>query len=87
MFNLYPTPSEAAFLEGNTTISSAKKSQQSNRKSAGFICLSVGALFGFLSVVLCIINPIPELFNYFLYGLTLLAIGFIFPGLYLIFEN
>ncbi len=87
MLNLYPTPSEAALLEETTTISSQKKLQQSHRKSAGFIFIAVGALVGFLSVVLCIINPMPELFNYFLYGFTLLAIGFIFPGLYLIFEN
>ena len=87
MANLYHTNLDTEIDEENKIVALGNKLHNNNRKSAGFICIAIGGFIGFLSVLLCIINPIPELFNYFLYGLTLLAIGTIFSGFYLIFEN
>jgi hypothetical protein len=46
-----------------------------------------GAFLGFLSCVLTLINPVPELYNLILYGLTSIAIIIIVLGLYLVFEE
>jgi hypothetical protein len=46
----------------------------------------IGAFTGFISCVLSLINPIPELYGIFLYGLTSLAIILALIGLYLLLE-
>lgn len=63
-----------------------KKQKHSRRQTRGFIWASLGALAGFISCLLSIFNPIPELFNVILYGLTSLAIIMIVAGLYFLFE-
>ena len=52
----------------------------------GFICLGIGAMTGFISCVLTLTNPVPELYNVILYGLTSVAVTIIFIGLYFVFE-
>ncbi len=52
----------------------------------GFICMGVGAFLGFLSCVLSIANPWPDLYNLILFGLTSVAILIICLGLYFVFE-
>lgn len=56
------------------------------KRFKGFFFLAAGALLGFISCVLSIINPIPALYNLILFGLTSLAILIIFLGLYYIME-
>ncbi len=56
------------------------------RQRRGFTLAGAGAVLGFISCVLTIINPIPELYYIILYGLTSIAILLIFAGLYFIFE-
>ena len=68
-------------------ITDAPKKINPVRKQNAFICISIGAFIGFLSCVLAITNPLPNLFNFFLYGLTMLAICIILPGFYLLFEG
>lgn len=63
-----------------------KKMRQARRQTRGFIWASLGAFAGFISCLLSIFNPIPELFNLFLYGLTSVAITMIVVGLYFLFE-
>jgi len=63
-----------------------KKLKNENRQFIGFICAGLGAFLGFISCVLSIVNPIPELYNLILFGLTSLAIIIIVVGLYLVFE-
>jgi hypothetical protein len=63
-----------------------KRLKNENRQFIGFICAGLGAFLGFISCVLSIINPIPELYNLILFGLTSLAITIIVVGLYFIFE-
>ena len=67
-------------------IKEYKKIRHAKRLVTGFICMGAGAFLGFLSCVLTIINPIPELYNWILYGLTSIAITTIFVGLYFVFE-
>jgi hypothetical protein len=62
------------------------KLRNERKQFAGFICCGLGAVMGFVSCVISIFNPIPELYGVFLYGLTSVAILVIFAGLYLLFE-
>ena len=52
----------------------------------GFCCLAGGALLGFISLMLSLTNPVPEMYNFLLFGLTSIAILVVFAGLYLLFE-
>lgn len=63
-----------------------KKLRYEKRRWNGFICMGLGALIGFISCVLSLINPIPELYYITLYGLTSVAIIVVFLGLYFVFE-
>ena len=63
-----------------------KKVINSKRQTNAFIFLAVGALLGFVSCLLALTNPVPEMYHLFLYGLTTLAAVIIFIGLYLLFE-
>ena len=63
-----------------------KKQKNAGKHFNGIICVIVGAVLGFLSCMLAVFNPIPELFNIFLYGVTPVAILILFAGLYLLFE-
>lgn len=63
-----------------------KKLKHARRQTRGFIWASLGALAGFISCMLSIFNPIPEMFNIILYGLTSVAITMIVVGLYFLFE-
>ncbi|MFM9945884.1 MAG: hypothetical protein ACKVQB_11715 [Bacteroidia bacterium] len=56
------------------------------RQSMGFGLAGIGALLGFISCVLTMVNPVPELINFFLYGLTSIAVLIFFAGFYFIFE-
>ncbi len=63
-----------------------KRIKYAKRQNTGFGLLSAGALLGFISCVLSMLNLVPELFGIFLYGFTSLAIIFILAGFYFIFE-
>jgi len=52
----------------------------------GFLFAGLGAVIGFISCLLSIINPVPELYNVILFGLTSVAILLICLGLYFLFE-
>lgn len=64
-----------------------KKLRYIKRQFKGFIVLGIGAFLGFVSCTLTLVNPIPSLYYYILYGLTSIALVFIFFGLYYIFEG
>ena len=63
-----------------------KKLKIAKRQSIGFILMITGAIIGFISGLLCVINPLPELYYWFLYGFTSLALVIIFIGLYYVLE-
>jgi hypothetical protein len=63
-----------------------KKKCCSKRQAKGFIYMAAGAFLGFLACILSLVNPVPSLYEVFLYGLTSIAILVIFAGLYFVFE-
>lgn len=67
-------------------IKEFKRLKYAKRQNIGFGLVGIGALLGFISCVLTMINPIPELCDFFLYGLTSIAIVIVFAGLYCVFE-
>ncbi len=67
-------------------IKGFKKAKIAKRQTDGFIFLAVGAVLGFISCVLTIINPIPSIYYWILYGLTSIAVILICAGLYYLFE-
>lgn len=70
----------------STNLKEYKRLRNAKKQFAGFICMGLGAFLGFISCVLSIINPVPELYSLFLFGLTSIAILVIVYGLYLVFE-
>lgn len=56
------------------------------RQTNSFIYMTVGAVLGFISCLLALINPVPELHEVFLYGLTSISVIIVFIGLYLLLE-
>ncbi len=67
-------------------VTAYRKLQHEKKQFNGFICVGVGAMTGFISCVLSILNPVPELYNIILFGLTSLAICIVMLGLYFLFE-
>ena len=63
-----------------------RKAKFAKRRFNGFFCTALGAFLGFISCLLTIINPVPELYNLILFGLTSVAILLICLGLYFLFE-
>ena len=63
-----------------------KKYKVSKKQFKGFVLMGLGAFLGFVSCVLSLVNPIPELYNLILFGLTSLAIIIIVAGMYFLFE-
>ena len=63
-----------------------KRLLQSKRSFNGFIYMGLGAFIGFISCVLAILNPLPEWHNFFMFGLTTIAVLIVFIGLYMVFE-
>lgn len=63
-----------------------KRLKNSKRQFTGFCCTGLGAFLGFISCILSILNPVPELYNLILFGLTSVAILIVFYGLYCLFE-
>ena len=67
-------------------IKEFNKLKYARRQNIGFVLIAIGALLGFLSCVLTMLNPDPKLFDFFLYGLTSIAIVVVFIGFYCVFE-
>lgn len=63
-----------------------EKAKTEVRQFNGFIWMIAGAFLGFVSCVLSLWNPIPELFYPILFGPTPLSIVIVCYGLYLVFE-
>lgn len=60
--------------------------KHAKKRTLAFICMGGGAFLGFISCVLSLTNPIPSLYELFLYGLTSAAVLVICLGLYFLFE-
>jgi hypothetical protein len=69
-----------------TNLKAFKRVRNAKRQVTGFVCMGIGAFLGFISCMLTVINPIPELYNIILFGLTSVAILIICLGMYFVFE-
>jgi hypothetical protein len=69
-----------------THLRAYKKLRNAKRQFTGFVCMALGAFLGFLSCVLTLANPIPELHNLILFGFTSVGILIIMVGMYFVFE-
>ncbi|HSF45326.1 MAG TPA: hypothetical protein VLA58_04925 [Chitinophagaceae bacterium] len=67
-------------------VEAYKKFKIARKQFVGFFCMGLGAFLGFVSCVLTLVNPIPELYNLILFGLTSVAILIIVIGMYFLFE-
>lgn len=67
-------------------LSEWKRMKYAARQWQGFLYMGAGALLGFLSCVMSLMNPIPEIHGFFLYGCTSVAILIAFVGLCFVFE-
>ena len=63
-----------------------RKFLSDKRQQMGFIWMSVGAVLGFISCVLTMMDLFPAFNGFFLYGLTSFAIVVALYGCYLVFE-
>jgi hypothetical protein len=70
----------------NAYVDAYKKFKVARKQFMGFFCMGLGAFLGFVSCVLTLVNPIPELYNVILFGLTSIAILIIVVGMYFLFE-
>jgi hypothetical protein len=70
----------------STQLKAYKRLCNAKKQFMGFAFMAIGAFLGFISCVLSIINPITELYNLILFGLTSIAIIIIFIGMYCVFE-
>ena len=67
-------------------LAAYKKLRNERKQFRGFLLCGIGAFLGFIGCVLSMVNPIPELYGFFLYGLTSFAIFAICGGLHYLFE-
>jgi len=69
-----------------SVLDAVLKMQRGRRQWKGFASAGAGAMLGFISCVLSLVNPVPELYGVFLYGFTSVAMVLIVAGLYLVLE-
>jgi len=63
-----------------------KKHLSDQRQKPGFVYMGIGSVLGFLSCVLTMMDLVPGMNGFFLYGLTSVAIAVVLYGCYLVFE-
>ena len=71
----------------NEILKEYKKIKLEKRQLSGFIITTIGGLLCFISCIFTLLNIIPSLREFVLYGLTTIGIVIILVGLYLIFED
>lgn len=64
-----------------------KKKCCDDRQTTGFVLTGIGSFLGFISCLFTMLDLVPELRGFMLYGLTSIGLVVIFIGLYLIFEE
>lgn len=63
-----------------------KKKRASERSTKGFLLMVFGALIGFTSCMFTLFNIFPEMRDFFMVGLTTIAICIVVWGCYYVFE-
>lgn len=67
-------------------LSLYKKKKLQERTQKGLWLIGIGLIIGFLSCVFTLMELLPDLRNFILYGLTSIAILFVIIGGYFVFE-
>lgn len=67
-------------------LSLYKKKKLQERTQKGLWLIGIGLIIGFLSCVFTLMEFLPDLRNFILYGLTSIAILFVIIGGYFVFE-
>jgi len=62
------------------------KLRKSRRQFIGFVLMGVGGFLGFIACVMAMLNVIPDMQDFFLFGLTMLGISLVLYGMYLAFN-
>lgn len=57
------------------------------RTMVGWVLMAIGSIIGFFSMVLTVMEVMPEWRNFIMYGLTTIAILIAFAGCYFVFEK
>ena len=60
--------------------------KNTKKQITGFVFMAIGAFVGFLACVMAMINPLPDIQDFFLFGFTLIAVGLMMYGMYLVFN-
>ena len=63
-----------------------KRIKNTKKQITGFVFMAVGAFVGFIACVMAMINPFPDIQDFFLFGLTMIAVGLMIYGMYLVFD-
>lgn len=79
--NGYESVTVTEYLKEFTRQKKAKK------QMFGFILMAIGAFIGFVACVMTIINVIPDLHDFFLFGVTMVAVSLAFYGMYIAFQE
>lgn len=56
------------------------------RQITGFVLMGVGGFIGFIACVMALLNLVPDMQSFFLFGLTMVGVGIVFYGMYLAFQ-
>lgn len=80
-------PTEEVCINNELTNSTEFQKQQAKKQKFGFMLVTIGAFIGFISCVLTMVDAIPAMRGFFMYGLTTAAVGVAFYGLYNVFER
>ena len=62
------------------------KLRRSRRQFIGFVLMGVGGFLGFIACVMAMLYVIPDMQDFFLFGLTMLGISMVLYGMYLAFN-
>ena len=63
------------------------KQKKAKKQLFGFILMAIGAFIGFVACVMTIVNVIPDLHDFFLFGVTMLAVSLAMYGMYIAFQE
>jgi hypothetical protein len=69
------SPDQETITNIATNPEEFKRVKNAKKQFTGFICLGTGAFLGFISCVLTLTNPIPELFNIILFCFRITGIS------------
>ena len=70
----------------NEYIKEYNRLLRTKRQITGVVLMGVGGFVGFIACVMALLNLIPDMQDFFLFGLTMVGIGIVFYGMYLAFN-